>query len=107
MFISMAFIQSFAQTVADRYPPYKNILINASWVRTDTFQFRLADLEYVLSGASDKYGQYYMSPVTFSCGIKDLVSGFIKGDALSYIVNWACSGWLWTTTTTSVQIMDF
>lgn len=51
MFISMAFIHSFAQTVADRYTPYKNVLINASWVRTDSFQFRLVDLEYVLAGA--------------------------------------------------------
>lgn len=44
MYFTFEFIQNFARTVVDRYSPYKAVLINASWVRTDTFQFRLVDL---------------------------------------------------------------
>lgn len=78
MFISRQFIQSFAQTVVDRYTPYKNILINGSWVRTETFQFRLVDLEYVLAGVYDKYAQNFMRPISFACSIKGLAKdGFI------------------------------
>lgn len=69
-FISMEFIQNFAKAVVDRYSNYKNVLINESWVRTENFQFKLVDLEYVLTGVYEKYGQYYMKPVTFTCATK-------------------------------------
>lgn len=34
MFISQEFAQSFAEAVIERYVPYKNVLVNGSWVRT-------------------------------------------------------------------------
>ena len=66
----MEFIQNFAKAVVDRYAPYKALQINSSWVRTQTFQFRLVDLEYVLAGAYEKYGQQYMRPISFNCGTR-------------------------------------
>lgn len=51
MYLSMEFIQNFAKAVVERYTPYKSVQLNSTWVRTDTFQFRLVDLEYVLAGA--------------------------------------------------------
>lgn len=44
MFISMPFILNFAQSVADRYTPFNYVVIDAASIRTDAFQFRLADL---------------------------------------------------------------
>lgn len=96
LFISMPFIQSFAQTVVDKYPNFKNVMIDAASIRTETFQFKLVDLEYVLSGALEMYGDHYMSPVYFTCSIKELVSIYIKNGGLKFIVKWNCGGWLKT-----------
>ena len=105
MFISMPFILSFAQAAVDRYPSFKNVVIDAKSIRTDNFQFKLADLEYVLFGFDKPYGQYYMNPVSFTCSVNELVSGFVKYDALNFIVKWSCIGLLWTNSTTSVPIL--
>lgn len=105
MYLSMEFIQNFAKAVVERYTPYKSVQLNSTWVRTDTFQFRLVDLEYVLAGAFQKYGQYYMNSVTFNCGAQELMSGFITNHELTEIVKWKCDGLLWTTNTTSVPII--
>lgn len=106
MFISQDFAQSFAQAIVERYTPYKNVLINGSWVRTTTFQFRLVDLEYVLAGVYDKYAKYYMNPISFACSINSLVNkGYILDEKLVHTVKWLCSGHLWIDSKTSKQII--
>jgi len=81
------------------------VQINGSSIRTDFFQFRLADLEYVLSGVPQKYSQQYMKPVSFTCAISEIVSVYSKNNKINLIVKWACNGYLWLDSATSFQII--
>lgn len=101
MYLSIEFIQNFAKSIVQRYPPYQEVKLNATWVRTDTFQFRLLDLEYVLAGFAENYGKFYQNNVTFSCAAKDIINGFISDGKLIEVVLWKCDGLLWTTNTTT------
>ena len=105
LFMSMPFVMSFAQAVVDKYTGFKNVQIDAASIRTDTFQFKLVDLEYVLDGALEKYGAYYMNSVSFACSAKELVSGFIQENKLKFTVKWTCTGILKTSSKDSVPIL--
>jgi hypothetical protein len=44
-------------------------------IPTQTFQFRLVDLEYVIDGLSDADWQNYLSDVNFNCSAISLTHG--------------------------------
>lgn len=89
-------MQNWAHFVAAQYKPYQKIDIDESWVRTTYFQFKLADLEFVLQDALIKYSSMYYSPIKFSCGLKEVISGYIDTDKgnLHEILHWACEGFI-------------
>lgn len=83
-----------AKNVVVNFKNYTDIAIDRSWIRSENFQFRLIDLEFVLRDALTKYPAQMNTPIAFSCSIKEIVSGYIDADKqkLHEVVNWDCSG---------------
>lgn len=77
------------------------MVIDQSNTRTDTFQWRLIDLEGVLDGFANKYGKYYMNKVSFKCGLKKVYGVDFMAGGLSMNADWSCAGYLSTSPTTS------
>ena len=100
-------MQNWARNMVTNYKGYQNISIDKSWIRSRNFQFRLVDLEFVLQDALAKYPKLYMNPISFSCSLADVVSGFIDPSAavLNQILDWNCKGFLILDNKTQVQIL--
>lgn len=89
-----------AQYTLQNYENYQNININSSWIRSRIFQFKVIDLEYAIEGLLDKYSQYYMNPIYFTCAFKNITS--ISTSAVNKVVNliaqWNCEGFIYRST---------
>ena len=100
-------IYNVAQYTLLNYQNYQNININSSWIRSRVFQFRLIDLEYAIKGLLDKYPQYYMNSIYFTCKFTNITS--ISTNPANKVVNliaqWSCSGFVNRDTAESIKIL--
>lgn len=60
-FYSYEFMQNMIDYSIKNYAAWKQVPINKNNIRTDIFQFKLLDLQYVLDNILVDFGKYYMN----------------------------------------------
>lgn len=86
------------------YPGYQNMIFNSK-VKTNFFQWKLLDLEFVL----DNFGEYedkVLNDISFSCSVGPDSDFIFAANKLKVNTTWDCKGFLELDKDNSVQIID-